>query len=193
MLAACAHGQRIKNELNRINVFPVPDGDTGTNLALTLRGIVDHLGPSPVGRLDEVAGGVASAAVVGARGNCGMMLSHFLIGFADGLKGLERADAPALASALMRGATGLENALDDPVEGTIVTVIRDTAQAASGADTQDLAGLIAGILDSARASLLRTPDLLPTDIVGTPVFDQKSGEFRVQKGPIFSKESSGEA
>lgn len=78
LVAACEQAQRVRLELNRINVFPVPDGDTGTNLSLTAQAISDALGRSTERAVGSVALEAAEASVLGARGNCGMMLSHFL-------------------------------------------------------------------------------------------------------------------
>lgn len=162
LIAACEHAQQQRAELNRINVFPVPDGDTGTNLALTLRSIADHLrdnrDPAPAG----VAGVAAEAAVLGARGNSGMMLSHFLLGFAEQLSGRVRLSAREFASALRAGVERLQDALEEPVEGTILTVMRDTAHAATEADESDFVPLVELLVRRARASLARTPELLPT-------------------------------
>jgi len=131
LIAACDYAQGYREELNRINVFPVPDGDTGTNLALTVRAIADHLRVGDARGVAEVAHEAAQAAVLGARGNCGMILSHFLLGFADDLSGLERIDTGRFATALNAGAVNLQEALETPVEGTILTVMRDTAEAAA--------------------------------------------------------------
>ena len=161
MLAACRHGQGVKAELNRINVFPVPDGDTGTNLSLTLRSIAERLSQLEERRVDRVAEAVAEAAVLGARGNCGMMLSHFLLGFASGLDGHGRVTTSQFGSAFTAGAAALEGALDDPVEGTILTVIRDSAVAATEAAAPGFAGVMLFVRDRARISLARTPELLP--------------------------------
>ena len=170
-LAACAHAQGYKAELNRINVFPVPDGDTGTNLALTLDAIAGALAASRERRVDRVAAAVARAAVMGARGNCGMMLSQFLIGFASGLEGRARASADEFGAALVAGSRSLDAAVEKPVEGTILTVVRDSASAAAeagglegrgnGGGAVDFTDLMGRLLDAARGSLERTPDLLP--------------------------------
>jgi len=142
LLAACDYAQRQRDELNRINVFPVPDGDTGTNLTLTVRAIVDTMEPSRATSVAEVARGAANAAVMGARGNCGMMLSHFLLGFAEGLSGYDRVNTAEFCSALRRGAQSLREALDKPVEGTILTVIHDTALAATQSTAKDFVPLL---------------------------------------------------
>jgi len=161
LLAACRHGERVKGELNRINVFPVPDGDTGTNLALTLRSIAARMAGVGHRRVDRVAAGMAEAAVLGARGNCGMMLSHFLLGLSRGLDGRDRVGTRAFGGAFWAGAKALEDALEEPVEGTILTVIRESAEEARSTGTADFATLMRTVQDRARSSLARTPDLLP--------------------------------
>ena len=161
LIAACDYAQGYREELNRINVFPVPDGDTGTNLALTVRAIADHLRAGDARGVAEVAHEAAQAAVLGARGNCGMILSHFLLGFADDLSGLERIDTGRFATALNAGAVNVQEALETPVEGTILTVMRDTAEAATASGDPDFVPLLELLLQEARGSLARTPDLLP--------------------------------
>ncbi len=161
LLAACDYAQQHRDELNRINVFPVPDGDTGTNLTLTVRAIADTVKLSRVTSVAEIARGAADAAVMGARGNCGMMLSHFLLGFADGLSGYDRVNTAEFCCAFHRGAKSLREALDKPVEGTILTVIHDTAVAATRSTAKDFVALLQHLVDEARDSLERTPDLLP--------------------------------
>ena len=161
LTAGCYWAQQQRGELNRINVFPVPDGDTGTNLSLTLQAISDHLRQSTERSVGVVAQEAAQAAVMGARGNCGMMLSHFLLGFAQSLEGQTRMDASSFGGALEAGVQTLSEALEAPVEGTILTVMRDTARAVSGAEIQDIAPLAEHMLDQARDSLERTPELLP--------------------------------
>jgi len=161
LVAACMQAQRVRQELNRINVFPVPDGDTGTNLALTTQSIVEALGRSVGGAAGSVALEAAEASVLGARGNCGMMLSHFLLGFAEKIEGHERISPQQFALAMEAGVDHLEGALDDPKEGTMLTVMRDAAAAAVALPEVDFALLLDRLLSVARESLARTPDLLP--------------------------------
>ena len=161
LMAACAHARGARQELNRINVFPVPDGDTGTNLALTVKAIEDRIRPIRERAADAVARTAAQAAVLGARGNCGMMLSHFLLGFAEHTGGRERLAPDDLARALQGGAGALRDALERPVEGTILTVIRETAEAAASKAFDDFVPMVRHLVREARASLARTPDLLP--------------------------------
>ena len=99
LLAACDYAAQHRAELNRINVFPVPDGDTGTNLALTVQAIADQLRASHHRDVCVVASEAAQGAVVGARGNCGMMLSHFLLGFAESVASRARISTAEYGSA----------------------------------------------------------------------------------------------
>ncbi|MFQ5530595.1 MAG: DegV family protein, partial [Gemmatimonadota bacterium] len=158
----CVSGERA--ELDRINVFPVPDGDTGTNLTLTLRSIADAVRPLKSRSLAEVAGVAAEASVLGARGNSGMLFSHLLLGFAHGVGQRIRAGSTEVAEAFLTAATRLHDALEDPREGTIVSVVRDMAEAgmAGGkAREGDLVPWLRDLQIEADASLRRTRELLP--------------------------------
>jgi DegV family protein with EDD domain len=151
-----------REEINRINVFPVPDGDTGTNFSLTLRSVSDALralGDSP---LDNTARTAARGAVLGARGNSGMMLAHFLLGFAEALEGREKGTAPDIARAIRQGADRLYSSLDDPREGTILTVAREAALAAerAAADSPDISVFMSRLLAEGEVALARTPELM---------------------------------
>jgi len=155
-----------RDELNRINVFPVPDGDTGTNMCLTLRAVaralrdLDGAGAAPLS-LPTVSEAMAQASVRGARGNSGMMLSQFLLGFRDGLGERLRAGAAELAHAIGLGFERLRGSLDEPMEGTILTVAREAADEAGRArDERDLRVFMRRIVDRAEAALQRTPELL---------------------------------
>jgi DegV family protein with EDD domain len=161
LVAACEYAQQQRSELNRINVFPVPDGDTGTNLALTVRAIADHLRANGDREVAAVAHEAAQAAVLGARGNCGMMLSHFLLGFADHVADRARITTTEFGGALRSGVQNLHRSLERPVEGTILTVMRDTADWADRSSHRDFSELFNGLVDAAQASLARTPELLP--------------------------------
>jgi DegV family protein with EDD domain len=151
-----------RDEINRINVFPVPDGDTGTNFTLTLRAVADALRALGDAPLPETARTAARAAVLGARGNSGMMLAHFLMGFSEGLGDREHASARDVAAALRHGADRLYEALDDPREGTILTVAREAAAAAERAaiDSADIGEFMSRLLGEAEEALARTPELM---------------------------------
>ena len=163
LLAAADWVAAGRDELNRINVFPVPDGDTGTNLALTLREVaraLRELGDAPLPRVTEAA---ARASVRGARGNSGMLLSQFLLGLRDGL-GDRLSAAPAdLARAIARGFERLAGAIDEPVEGTILTVAREAADEAALARAEpDVKVFLGRLVGRAERALARTPELLAT-------------------------------
>src|SRR5215213_1151678 len=151
-----------RDEINRINVFPVPDGDTGTNFSLTLRAVADALRALGDASLPETARTMARAGVLGARGNSGMMLAHFLMGFADELGDRPTGSTRDVAAALRRGADRLYESLDDPREGTILTVARDAAVAAErvAADTKDVGEFMRRLLKEAEIALARTPELM---------------------------------
>jgi DegV family protein with EDD domain len=151
-----------REEINRINVFPVPDGDTGTNFSLTLRAVADALRAHGDAPLPETARTMARAAVLGARGNSGMMLAHFLLGFTDALGERSQATTTDIAVAVRSGADRLYASLDDPREGTILTVAREAAEAAErvAAECPDVGEFMRRLLEEGEAALARTPDLM---------------------------------
>jgi uncharacterized protein len=151
-----------RDELNRLNVFPVPDGDTGTNFSLTLRAVADALHALGDAALGETAQTMARAAVLGARGNSGMMLAHFLLGFAEAIGDREVATAPEVARAIRQGNDRLYRSLDEPREGTILTVARGAAEAAERAalDSPDMGEFMRRMLGEGEVALARTPELL---------------------------------
>jgi DegV family protein with EDD domain len=145
-----------QEQLDRINVFPVPDGDTGTNLAATASAILPVLSPQPehVGRLLAVA---ADAALDGARGNSGAIFAQWLLGLSDHTAAATRLDRQGFASALQTGATYARDALSDPREGTIISVLRDVAVAvAAEATAIGFPELCARAVTEARRSLAAT-------------------------------------
>lgn len=151
-----------RDEINRINVFPVPDGDTGTNFSLTLRAVADALRALGDASLPETARTMARAGVLGARGNSGMMLAHFLLGFSEALGDRESATSRDVAVAIRAGFDHLYDSLDDPREGTIVTVAREAAAAAerAAATTDDIGQFMRYLLKEGEVALARTPELL---------------------------------
>jgi DegV family protein with EDD domain len=161
LLAAADWVAAGRDELNRLNVFPVPDGDTGTNLCLTLREVaqaIRALGDAPLPRVTDA---MAQASVRGARGNSGMMLSQFLLGLREGLGGRATATARDLARAITRGFERLHGALDEPVEGTILTVAREAAhEAVQARHETDLRVFMRRLVDRTECALARTPEQL---------------------------------
>jgi uncharacterized protein len=153
-----------QQQVNQMNVFPVPDGDTGTNMRLTLQKAHDAIAHMESHHAGEVAQAFARGALLGARGNSGVILSQLLKGFADGVKADEVIDTVLFAQGCQQAATTAYDAVIDPVEGTILTVAREAADALSAyaADHDDLCAALDVLIDAAKAALQRTPELLPT-------------------------------
>ena len=161
--AAKALGDR-KDEINRLNVFPVPDGDTGTNMSLTLAMVVENLANLPIGASDDDRRrAITTGALMGARGNSGVITSQIMRGLCEGIAGHESFDLVAVDDAFSRSVEVAFNAVRKPVEGTILTVLRDTAQAAHKARKKkmDLDEGLRFIVGESYASVQRTPDFLP--------------------------------
>ncbi|MGC8967846.1 MAG: DAK2 domain-containing protein [Thermus sp.] len=145
-------------ELNALNVYPVPDGDTGTNMHLTLQSTRRELDLADTSRMPEVARAIAYGSLLGARGNSGVILSQILRGFGEAVREREALEAQALAEALRLGAKTGYRAVMRPVEGTILTVARAAGEGARG---ETLEEVLENALKAAREALERTPELLP--------------------------------
>ncbi len=147
--------------LNRLNVYPVPDGDTGTNMALTLESVVTEMEGTT--DLASVCRALSHGSLMGARGNSGVILCQILRGFASEFLAAHVIDGHTFARSLASASASAYGAVMRPVEGTILTVVRESSEAALGAADRGagLAAVSAIALEEARASLLRTPDLLP--------------------------------
>ena len=158
---ACSLLQRHVQALNAINVFPVPDGDTGTNLYLTLRAGVDGAAGSDSDDLAAISQALAHGALMGARGNSGVILSQILRGFSAALDGQREADGPTLAKALASATEAAYGALSEPIEGTILTVVREAAQSVAEHPPATAQETLAKASTAARAAVERTPELLP--------------------------------
>lgn len=152
--------ERHVHALNAINVFPVPDGDTGTNMHLTLDAATEQLGRTD-GDLSQSAHALAHGALMGARGNSGVILSQVLRGLAEGLDGHHAASGPTLAGALRSASDAAYAALSEPVEGTILTVAREAAEAVQNKPPDSAEDVLATAVDAAKAAVARTPELLP--------------------------------
>jgi uncharacterized protein len=157
---AAASLEAARGRINDLNVYPVPDGDTGTNLSLSVAAVVDALaaaGPAPPAAL---AATVRRAALMGARGNSGIILSQIVRGACDALAMEVTVDGRALARALRSASDTAYRAVRQPVEGTILTVVRSMADAAEEADTDDLEAVLEVVLEAGAATLARTTDML---------------------------------
>jgi len=155
---------RTNQELvNSLNVFPVPDGDTGTNMVLTMQAAFDEVTNSPEINFGKMVHSVANGALMGARGNSGVILSQLWRGIARALDNQEVLDAPSLARALAYGRDTAYKGVVRPVEGTILTVAKDVATAAEFAldETDSVVKMLELVVDAADKSVKRTPDLLP--------------------------------
>jgi DAK2 domain fusion protein YloV len=151
-----------QEELNRLNVYPVPDGDTGTNMALTLESVCGELDSAD--GMTEVCRAIAHGSLMGARGNSGVILSQILRGLADTFSDHERASSPELVVGLRRATDAAYQAVLRPVEGTILTVARATTEAVEAAHREGeraLSALLDRAAAAAREAVERTPDLLP--------------------------------
>ena len=153
-----------KEEVNRLNVFPVPDGDTGTNMSLTIQSVVSNVANLPIGASGaDIRKAVTTGALMGARGNSGVITSQILRGLCEGSQGFDEFDVESIAGAFERAREVAFQAVRKPVEGTILTVLRDSAAAAKNAAEQELPlpDALDAIVAEAYASVQRTPDLLP--------------------------------
>jgi len=150
-------------EVNRLNVFPVPDGDTGTNMLLTLQSAVEDIKESNAAEVSKIAKLASHGSLMGARGNSGVILSQIFRGFARAVEGKSSLSPAELAVAFEEAANAAYRAVNKPTEGTILTVAREAgrsaAAAASGPDAT-VPGVIAAAAAGARAAVLKTPSQL---------------------------------
>ena len=154
--------KRHQADINRLNVYPVPDGDTGTNMTRTLDAVVAELEKRP-GALDETCSAISHGSLMGARGNSGVILSQILRGLSGTLKSARDLGAPKVAEALKAASLAAYESVLKPIEGTILTVVRETADAAVRAanDGATLAAMLRVARAAGRESLANTPELLP--------------------------------
>ena len=154
--------KRHQADINKLNVYPVPDGDTGTNMMRTLDAVVAELEKHP-GALDETCNAISHGSLMGARGNSGVILSQILRGLSATMKSAREHGAPKVAEALKAASVAAYESVLKPIEGTILTVVRETADAAMRAagDGATLAAMLRVARAAGRESLANTPELLP--------------------------------
>ena len=162
--AGIGHVFQRREYLNLINVFPVPDGDTGTNMAFTFKTILEATATSPDDRIDHLMDHVADSALDGARGNSGAIMAQYFHGFREAVAGRDRLNAQDLADASRAGAEAAWTAMSQPVPGTLPTVLEDFSlelgrRASDGIG--DIRTLLRHGLVRARESLANTPNQLP--------------------------------
>jgi len=161
--AATSWLEKSSADIDALNVFPVPDGDTGTNMLLTMRSTMEEAYRAPDHSASGVAQAMARGALMGARGNSGVILSQIWRGLARGLEGKESFTAADLAGALEQSASIAYKALSNPVEGTMLTVIKDAAAAANSqvaGGNDDVISVLETTVNAASDSVANTPRLL---------------------------------
>jgi len=180
--------------IDALNVFPVPDGDTGTNMLLTMRSTLEEAYRAPDRSTSVIAEAIAKGALMGARGNSGVILSQIWHGLAQGLREKETFTGQDLADALLLASVAAYNGIDNPVEGTILTVVKEAASAAkvqadSGRD--DLISIMGTAVGAARESVADTPNLLSVlkeagvvDAGGQGLYTILEGALHYLKGEV---------
>ncbi|MBN2463293.1 MAG: DAK2 domain-containing protein [Dehalococcoidia bacterium] len=181
-------------DINAINVFPVPDGDTGTNMFLTMRSVMEEADRISDGSVSAVSKAMAQGALMGARGNSGVILSQFFRGLAKGLDDKDSITGSDLAAALNEACRAAYKGLSQPVEGTMLTVIKDAARAAQEAARtapDDLTRVTEAAVGEARDSVARTPLLLDVlleagvvDAGGQGIYVLLEGVLRYLEGKV---------
>ncbi len=185
--AAVANLEAHVDEINSLNVYPVPDGDTGSNMLATVRAALDEAEAVAGQPADRVAAAISFGALMGARGNSGVITSQIFRGMAEALGGKRRFNGLDLAHALSEGAKTAYGAVAKPVEGTILTVIRESAQGAVIAAEldNDIETVLAATLDAAEKSVARTPSLLAILREAGVVDSGGQGLYRLFQGALL--------
>jgi len=189
--------------INTLNVFPVPDGDTGTNMLLTMRAAMEEAARCIETSASSVASSMAQGSLMGARGNSGVILSQILRGLAAGLDGKSTFNGKDLAVALAESSDAAYSGISKPVEGTILTVIRECAEVACSRNNShngSLVSVMEAVVEEARASVARTPSLLPVlrqarvvDAGGQGLFVVLEGLLRYLRGEQSDADITGAA
>ncbi|WP_163192614.1 DAK2 domain-containing protein [Clostridium thermarum] len=150
-----------KEYVNSLNVFPVPDGDTGTNMSMTFKAAVEEIKNLKNDTVGNIAKTLARGALMGARGNSGVILSQILRGIAKGLENKDEVDAKEFAESLMEGSKSAYKAVMRPTEGTILTIVRASGESAVNSKSSDIVTLMNEVCEHCRSILNKTPEMLP--------------------------------
>jgi DAK2 domain fusion protein YloV len=153
--------EKQKEYVNSLNVFPVPDGDTGTNMSLTFKAAAREIESLEDKGIGEVSKKLAKGALMGARGNSGVILSQILRGMAKGLENAEEATIEEIKNSFVEGSNFAYKAVMRPTEGTILTIIRAAGEAAICSEAENIAELLEEICEESKRTLDRTPEMLP--------------------------------
>ena len=174
------------DEVNALNVFPVPDGDTGSNMLATVRAALAEAEALTDPSADRVAQAISVGALMGARGNSGVIASQIFRGMAEALGGKHHFNGPDLAHALTQGTATAYKAVAKPVEGTILTVIREAAAAAvvSAENGGDLEDVLTAAVEGARLAVAKTPSMLPVLRDAGVVDAGGQGLYRILQGTL---------
>jgi DAK2 domain fusion protein YloV len=185
--AAVANLETHVDEINALNVYPVPDGDTGSNMLATVRAALEEAESAAGQPADRIAAAISFGALMGARGNSGVITSQIFRGMAEGLGGKKRFNGLDLAHALSEGAKTAYGAVAKPVEGTILTVIRESADAAviAAERDNDIETVLAATVDAAEKSVARTPSLLAILREAGVVDSGGQGLYRLFQGALL--------
>jgi DAK2 domain fusion protein YloV len=186
--AAVANLEAHVDEINSLNVYPVPDGDTGSNMYATVRAALDEAEAVTEVTVERISAAIAFGALMGARGNSGVITSQIFRGMADGLAGKSRFNGLDLAHALSRGAKSAYGAVAKPVEGTILTVIREAAEAAvvAAERANDIETVLTTTVEAAEKSVARTPSLLAILREAGVVDSGGQGVYRLFQGALLN-------
>ena len=174
------------DEINELNVYPVPDGDTGSNMFATVRAALDEAEGVTEITATRIAGAISFGALMGARGNSGVITSQIFRGIAEALDGKTRLNGLDLANALQQGAKTAYGAVAKPVEGTILTVIREAAEAAvkTAESSNDIEVVMTATVDAAEKAVAKTPSLLAILREAGVVDSGGQGLFRLFQGAL---------
>jgi DAK2 domain fusion protein YloV len=200
VMAATEWLEKNASEIDALNVFPVPDGDTGTNMLLTMRSTLEEAYRAPDHSTSAVAEAISKGALMGARGNSGVILSQIWHGLAKSLAGKDSCSARDFAEALVLASTEAYKGIANPVEGTILTVAREAAlagkeQADGGKD--DIVSIMEAVVNKARESVADTPSLLAVlreagvvDAGGQGLYTIMEGALHYLKGELETYQTS---
>jgi DAK2 domain fusion protein YloV len=185
--AAVANLEAHVDEINSLNVYPVPDGDTGSNMYATVRAALDEAEAVTEVTVERISAAIAFGSLMGARGNSGVITSQIFRGMADGLAGKSRFNGLDLAHSLSRGAKSAYGAVAKPVEGTILTVIREAAEAAvvAAERANDIETVLTTTVEAAEKSVARTPSLLAILREAGVVDSGGQGVYRLFQGALL--------
>src|SRR6188472_4086303 len=185
--AAVANLEAHVDEINALNVYPVPDGDTGSNMYATVKAALDEAEAATDRTAERVAAAISFGELMGARGNSGVITSQIFRGMAEGIGGKKRFNDLDLAHALSEGTKTAYSAVAKPVEGTILTVIRESAAAAvaTAERDNDIEVVLAATLEAAEKSVARTPSLLAILREAGVVDSGGQGLYRLFQGALL--------